>query len=452
MKKEEFDIFVIGSGVAGKTVAEECASQGLKVAIAEKRELGGTCSNRGCDPKKVLLGVSEILQRATDLKGKGIVKNPKISWKALQKFKRTFTAHIPKATKKDFKEKGIPVFSGVPKFTGPNQLQINNTAIEADKIVIATGLVPREIDIKGQKHFKLSDDFLDLKKLPKKIVFVGAGYIGMEFAQLAARAGSKVTVIDNGERILKGFDSDLSDMLRKDSERLGIKFIFSAEVLSLKKGNRKYKLKVKVDDSKKTIKANLVFNTAGRVPSIAGLDLESGNVDYNENGIVVNDYMQSKTNSSVFACGDVTDHSLPLSPLSGYEANIVNKNITKTTMTEIDVPLVPAVVFTIPNFASVGFSEEEAKSRYKNIIVKQGQVPGWYNNKRIGGSEYAFKVLINERTDEIVGVHLLSPEASEIINLFTMAMNRKLRTIDIKRMIFTYPSWSNDIKIMLADR
>ena len=161
-------------------------------------------------------------------------------------------------------------------------------------------------------------------------------------------------------------------------------------------------------------------------------------------------FLRSKTNPSVYACGDVSDHSLPLSPLASYEASIVSKNIIKGNYHKIDPPWVPSVVFTLPNLASVGYSEEEALKRYKNVNIKKAEISTWYNNQRINGSTYAYKILINERTDLMVGAHLVGSEAAEIINMFTMAMNLKITTSQVKKMIFTYPSWTNDIKLMLA--
>lgn len=449
MENNDFDVFIIGSGVAGQTVASECAKEGLKIGIAENKVFGGTCPNRGCDPKKVLLGPTGIMESANAMMGKGVEKLPKLNWKKLQSFKRTFTKDIPKGTKNDLEEKGVQLFSSSPKFVGSNELQIDGETLTAKNIVIATGLKPRPLEFKGNKHLLLSEDFLSLKELPKEIIFLGAGYIGMEFAHMAARAGSKVTVLEHGERPLKPFDADLVADLTKGSKGLGINYVFNAEVQQIEKKGKQFKVIYRKDDKKKSKKAGVVFNTTGRIPAIEELDLEQGNVSHNKNGIEVNGYLQSTSNKTVYACGDVSDCSVPLSPLSGYEAYTVAQNIINDTQNEIELPLIPSVVFTLPNLASVGYSEEEAKRRYKNVAVKHADAAGWYNNKRIQGSAYAFKVLINERTNLIVGAHLLSNDAAETINLFTLAMNQKVKVNDLKKMIFTYPSWSNDIKSML---
>ncbi|APQ18175.1 dihydrolipoyl dehydrogenase family protein [Maribacter hydrothermalis] len=449
MKIIEFDILVIGSGIAGQTVAKTCVKEGLTVAIADNREYGGTCANRGCDPKKVLLGPTEIWESAKKLNKEGITSIPKLNWKKLQKFKRKFTQPVPLAREKELSGLGIKLYHQSPKFIDENTLSIEGKTIRAQKIVIATGQVPRKLNFTGSKFLKSSDDFLKLKKLPNKIIIIGAGFVGMELAHMAARAGSKVLVLEVGNRILNDFDKDLSEHLLQVSKQLGIKFNFNVEISKLKKLRKNYVVNYIVDEKKHSQKARLIFNTAGRVPSIDDLNLKKGNVHYSKKGVQVNEYLQNTGNPNVYACGDVSDHSLPLSPLSSVEAVIVSENILHNNRKKIDIAVVPTVAFTIPNLASVGLSEEVAKKRYKNVIVNYQSVPYWYNAKRINLEEYAYKIIINERTKIILGAHILSPYAAETINLFTMAINMELTTDALKSMIFTYPTWANDIKSMI---
>lgn len=159
MAIKEYDVFVIGSGTAGKTVAYDCVSEGMTVAIADNREFGGTCANRGCDPKKVLVGITEAFQLAKNLEGKGIVEAPKIDWTSLQKYKATFTAAVPAATERDLKEAGIDMYHQSPKFLDENTLSVEGKTVKAKKIVIATGLKPFELKISGREHLRVSDDF-----------------------------------------------------------------------------------------------------------------------------------------------------------------------------------------------------------------------------------------------------------------------------------------------------
>lgn len=446
---KKFDVFVIGSGIAGQTAAKACVAAGLKVAIADRREYGGVCANRGCDPKKVLLGPTEAWEKALQLQGRGLIGMPRIKWKKLQKFKRKFTSAVPKKTEENLEKLGIKLYYQSPKFLDENTLSVEGKTVYADKVVIATGYEPQPLAFDGAKYLKESDDFLNLKKLPKNIVFVGAGYIGMEFAHMAARSGSKVTVIDFADSPLGSFDSDIVKELTEYSKKMGIEFIFKAEVKSIKKTKKKYKLSYKKGGKSESVKSHLMFNTAGRIPSISELDLEKGNVAFDEKGIDTDAYLQSKSNPNVYACGDVSDHDVPLTPLSGRQGYVVGENIVKGNKKKLDTPFIPSVVFTLPNIASVGYSEAEAKDRYKNVIVKHGSVPDWFNAKRINAPVYAYKILLNERTEEIVGAHLIGPEAGETINLFTMAINNQMTAGDIKRTIFTYPSWANDVKSMV---
>jgi glutathione reductase (NADPH) len=449
MEEKEFDVFVIGSGIAGQTVAETCAKAGKKVAIVDNREFGGTCANRGCDPKKVLMSLTEILENAHNLKKKDILKSPKFNWKKLQKFKKKFTAKVPESTEKKLKNLGITLYHQSPKFLDERTVLVEGKKIIAKHYVIATGYEPRKFNFDGHKHLKSSDEFLNLKALPKHITFMGAGYVGMELAHIAVRAGVKVTVIDSGERPLSAFDKDLVKELTHYSKKLGIDYIFKAKITSLQKLRKNYKITYVKGGKKQTFKSRMVFNTAGRVPAISQLDLKKANVLFSDAGIETNAFLQSKSNTAVYACGDVSANGLPLTPLSGLEGHIAAKNILEGNQKKLSYPVIPSVVFTLPNLASVGYSEEEAQARFKNIVVKQGVANTWFNAKRINAPVYSYKILLNERTDEIVGAHLLGPEAAETINIFAMAINAKMTARDLKTTIFTYPSWVNDVKSMV---
>lgn len=448
---EEYDVFVIGSGTAGKLVATNCAREGLKVAITDNREYGGTCPNRGCDPKKVLFGLTEILDRSYKMMGKGIVKMPVANWEDLMEFKKTFVNAVPAATEKNLKSLGIQMYHQAPKFLDENTLSVEGKTVTAKKIVIATGRVPRELKIPGREHALISDDFLNLKRLPETMVFIGAGYIGMEFAHMAARFGVKVTMIDRGERPLHNFDEDMVSHLQKASEELGIKFIFNAEVMEIEKLRKNFRVTAQQNGKEISETVELVFNTAGRVPSISELDLEKGNVNFSKKGILVNKHLQNTTNKSVFSCGDVSDSGgLPLTPLSSEEGRIVSENILKKGMpAEAIYPPQPSVVFTLPNVASVGLSEKEAKKQGLDYTLEHKLVPGWFNAKRVNEDKYAYKTLVENKTGQILGAHLVGPEAAEIINLFSMAMAGNLTCEIVRKMIFAYPTWGNDVKSMI---
>ncbi|MAN59345.1 MAG: pyridine nucleotide-disulfide oxidoreductase [Flavobacteriaceae bacterium] len=447
---EHFDVFVIGTGTAGKSVAYDCAADGMKVAIADNREFGGTCANRGCDPKKVLVGITEVLHKARNLKGKGISQLPEINWAALQKFKETFTNAVPAVTEKKLKKAGISLYHQSPQFIDETTLSVEGKTVKANKIVIATGQRPMELKIPGREHLLHSEDFLDLPALPKSIVFVGAGYVGMEFAHIAARCGAEVTVIEMTERPLGTFDKDIVAHLIQASEELGVKFLFNASITSVEKLRKNYRVLFTQKGKTQSLDTVMVFNTAGRIPNIEALNLEKGNVAFENGGISVNEFLQSPTNPAVYACGDVSaSGSLPLTPTSSQEGRVVSKNLRKGNHLKMDFPPVPSVVFTLPQMAAIGLTEDEARRQGYQFTIEYKSVPEWYNAKRINEGYYAYKTLVEKETNLILGAHILAPQAGEMINLFVLAMCGKLKCRDLKAMIFAYPTWGNDIKGMV---
>lgn len=446
-----YDVFVIGTGIAGQTVAKICAKNKLKVAMTDNRPFGGTCAMRGCDPKKIFYEFTSLMNKSQLLQNHGLSKLPKIKWKEVQKFKSSFTNPIPENTVKNLTELGIDCYHQSPVFQNKNQILVEGKLISADTFVIATGQIPRELDIEGKEYLKISDDVLNLKKIPKSAIFIGSGYVGIEFASMLSTMGCKVTMVEESSKALTQFDSFLVEKLVNHLENLGITFLFDAEVRSVKKLKKNLKLTYKHKNKLKSLKSRKVFNTAGRVPSIAMLELEKASIKSNANGVLVNDYLQSISNPNVYACGDVSSKSLPLTPLSGLQGYIVGNNVIKKDSKKFDVPCIPSTVFTNPNLSRVGYSEEDAKKRYKNVKIYLNDASDWFNAKKENNPVYAYKILVNERTKKILGAHLLSSQANETINVFATAIFNKMTVKDFKQMILTYPSYSNDLRSMMKD-
>ncbi len=447
-----YDVFVIGIGVAGQTAAEICAKKGLKVAMADNREFGGTCSLRGCDPKKIFYQFTELMHKSSLLHHHGVSKLPKIKWKDVQKFKSSFTDPIPKNTENKLSDLGIDYYRQSPVFQSENQILVEGKLVSADSFVIATGQIPMQLNIEGKELLEISDDILNLKKIPKSATFIGSGYIGIEFASMLVTMGCKVTIIEQGPKALTNFESFLVEKLVAHLENMGITFIFNAEVTSVKKLKKNLQVIYKLKNKSKTAKSRKVYNTAGRIPSIEMLELDKASIKSDITGVLVNDYLQSISNPNVYACGDVSSKSLPLTPLSGLQGYIVGKNIIKKESKKFDVPCIPSTVFSSPNLSSVGYTEEEAQKRYKTLKIYQGDASDWYNAKKENNPIYAYKIIVNERTDIILGAHLLSTQANETINVFTTAIYNKMTVKDFKRLILTYPSYSNDLKSMMKDK
>lgn len=447
---KKFDVFVIGTGVAGTAIANSCAKKGLKTGITDKRIYGGTCAMRGCIPKKVLWGATEVVEAAKRLKGKGIDAVPAVNWKELMAFKQTFTEPMPSKKENHFNDNGITTLHGMAKFISSNQLQIAGETVEAEKIVIATGNTTRSLDIPGKEHLLTSDDFLELDELPASMLFIGGGYIAFEFAHMAARCGVKVTILEQRNTVLANFEQDIVKHIISASKNLKIEIAVATEVTEIKKENAGFTVTGKKGGKAVEYTAELVFNAAGRVPDIAGLNLKKGGVNYSKKGVEVNEFLQSVSNPNVYAAGDASGSpGLPLTPLATMEAGVVTANITGGNHQKGDYSEMPTVVFTIPVMASVGLTEKQAKAKKLDFAVNYSAVPGWFSAQQINAKEYAFKIIVEKETEKIWGAHLVGHHAQETINLFALAIKAGITATEIKNLIFSFPVSASDISSMV---
>ncbi len=448
MKK--YDVFVIGSGMSGMTVANKCASKGLKVGITDELPYGGTCALRGCDPKKVIIGATEVRDFAQRLKGNGIDTMPEVNWEDIMAFKQSFVDAMPPKIEKGYKNKDIDTYHTSAKFLSDNTLQVEDEVIEADKFVIATGAKPRVLDFEGGNLALSSTEFLNLKKLPKSLLFIGGGYIAFEFAHIAARAGAEVTILHRGDQPLGNFDSDIVQHLVDATQNLGVKLVLETEVSKIEKKEDHYVVVGKSNGKESAYKTASVFNSAGRPPAIFDLDLEKAGISFSKKGITVNEYLQSTSNANIYAAGDSADsRGLPLTPVAVMEGHVVASNLIKGNKKKVNYPPMPSVVFTLPTLASVGLTEAEAKSKQIEYQVNYNHAESWFNAKRLNVKEYAYKTIIDKENQTILGAHLIGPNAEETINLFAMAIKTKMKINELRTMIFTYPTLSSDIPHML---
>ena len=444
------DLIIVGSGSAAMAVASQCRAAGWTVAMIDKRPFGGTCALRGCDPKKVLVGAAAAIEAARALSGKGIRSNGlSIDWAELMEFKRTFTDPVPARRTAQLTRDGIEVLEGVARFVDPSRIAVADLQLEATRaIVIATGDRPADLSFPGRQHLVTSDQFLELRSLPSSIAFVGGGYISFEFAHVAARAGSRVTILHRHQRPLGQFDPDLVAQLVSRSRAAGIEVSLGTEVQGIEKVGARYR--ITTSDGHIADEADLVVHGVGRVPDIDELMLDVGGVQGSRAGVHVNEYLQSVSNPLVWAAGDcAATAGPPLTPVAGYEGRIVAANLLDGPRTTADYAAIPSVVFTLPPLARVGLSEEEARRKYPNIVVTHEDTSRWYSSRRIGEEWSGFKVLIDRSTDQIVGAHLLGPHADETINVFALAMKAGVAATRFKEMLWSYPTQVSDVPHMI---
>ncbi len=384
---QDFDVVIIGSGTAGQTAAYGLQEKGLKVAVVEKSDHpGGICALAGCQAKKWFYEIAETVAKTSHLRGKGFAAPAKGVWSAIQRQKSEFTSRIPAATIKGFKSAGIAYIKGAVRFKDPDTLEINGKLLKPGHIVIATGAKPMTLPFDGNHHLMTSTGFLELKKLPRRIVFVGGGFISFEFAHFAARLGPvnrRIDILEVGDRPLGPFDAEMVDLLTEASRQEGIRLHTSIRITSIQKKSGEYVIRT---DSKRTFKADRVVHGAGRVPDITDLDLESGKIDSSPRGIFVDARMKT-SNPRVYAAGDCAA-TIQLARVADDEAHAVAANISAernlAKSVEIDYDAVPAVLFTNPQFAMVGKTEAALQKEGIRYRRSFGKNLGWPTYRRVG--------------------------------------------------------------------
>ncbi|EMI18539.1 regulatory protein [Rhodopirellula maiorica SM1] len=452
MSKNHFDLIVIGTGPSASTVAKKSRANGKRVAVIEEREFGGTCALRGCNPKKVYVNAADLVDRVVGGRGKLVdYEQIRIDWQQLLQFKKSFTDPVVEKSEASYQEKGIETFSGTASFTSPDAIRVGDHTLTSERFFIGAGARPRTLGIPGEAHVLQSDDFLELSEIPKRVVFIGGGYISMEFACVVARYGAQVTVLQHGDQILSSFDPDLVSQLSSYCAEHGIDIHTQCEVTGIEQ-RRDVPLIVnyKKTDQTDSVDADLVIHGAGRVPNIDRLDLHTGEVQFGEKGIKVDGFLRSVTNPRVFAAGDCADTGKPrLTPTANEEARVAVKNLfASQSMEQPNYDVIPRVAFTVPSIASVGMSEADARQCHE-VDVHHEDTSTWGSVRKSGQRCAGYKILIDKKTDLILGAHLLGPAAEETINLFAMAMKFGLTASDVKSTLFVFPTFASDVRKMV---
>ncbi|MBL1229790.1 NAD(P)/FAD-dependent oxidoreductase [Enterococcus sp. BWB1-3] len=442
--KRDFDVIIVGSGPGGMAAAYDLKAAGKSAAVVEADKWGGTCPNRGCDPKKILYHAIEVQENVKQLAGHGTQKPSPIIWEELMAFKEEFTSAVPREQKEGLTNAGIEVIEGKAVFEDQHTIVVENRRFTADYFILAAGQHAAILDIPGKVYLETSTDFLEMFHLPKTILFIGGGYISFELANIAHKSGSDVHIIHHNDRPLKGFDKQQVFELTQRMVQDGIHFHFSESVTEIKK--EEGLLRVKLEYGKELIVEKAICAT-GRIPNVEKMNLEEIGVAYSKRGIEVDGFLRTSV-SNIYALGDCLAKKQPkLTPVSSFEGSYLASLISGNEEQKINYPQIPTILFTSPKLAQVGKTEVEEQEK-EEFKAQNLDLSGWFTYKQRNELLAEARIVVNKKTGLLVGASLLSNEADQLVSLMTLLINQKISAADISKQMMLYPTVASDINYL----
>ena len=436
----DYDFLIIGAGTGGMAAAKKAADYGAKVAVIEKEKVGGTCLNRGCTPKKLMVYAADFALQESLAASYGWQEcDRKIDWTLLMQKIHQRLDTINNSFIESFKEKGIDLIYGKAQFIDSRTVKVEEREISADKILIAVGGHPIKPNFPGKELAITSRQMFQLKQIPEKIAIVGGGYIGVEFASMMNAFGAEVVFMDTSKLILSGFDRDLQETVQQGLIDRGIEFIAETTAEKITEAGDKLELHLSSD---KTITADKVLLATGRAPSTKSLDLEKAGVETGEKGEIKVDKYCRTSAQHIYAVGDCIDR-VPLTPVAKAEALAVVETLYGKEPQVIDYTYVTSAVFARPEAATVGMSEQEAKDKYGDEVrcYCDRATPMLYS---LADDEDKEKVLIKlvvvGEAEKIVGAHMVGEHAANIIQCLGVAIRKGITKQDLDSSFGIHPT------------
>lgn len=418
MGKYDYDLFTIGAGSGGIRAARRAAGFGARVAIAEERDLGGTCVNAGCIPKKLFSYAAHFREDFEDAKGYGWrVGDTGFDWKTLVARKNREIARLNGVYERLLADSGVSVFRARARVVDAHTVDVAGERITAEHILIATGGQPAKPAVPGAELGFTSNEAFHLSELPQRVIVVGGGYVAVEFASIFNGLGVETTLVHRGERLLKSFDADLGRFLGEQLSAKGIRIVYRGSVAGIESGPP---LTVRLADGT-SLEAQGVMFATGRIPNTRDLGLERAGVELAADGaVIVNEEFRS-TVPSIYAVGDVI-HRVLLTPVALAEGTIVADRLFNRGRGTMDYANIPTAVFSHPGLGSVGLSEEQARRAGVEVAVYRTTFTPLKHTLSGRGEKALMKLVVDRRTDRVLGVHMVGPDAGEIIQGFAVAL------------------------------
>ena len=447
----DYDVIVVGSGPGGYVCAIRCAQLGLKTACIEGKDtLGGTCLNIGCIPSKALLHASELFEESNHNFSKLGIETGKmtVNWSKMLEYKNDIVNQNTKGIEFLFKKNKIDLINGWASIKEPGLLIVNNQKFKSKSIIIATGSEPSQL--KGiqvdEKTIVSSTGALSLTKIPKKLIIVGAGVIGLELGSVYSRLGTDVTVLEYLEEITPGLDKETAKMFRRILSKQGIKFILGAGVQTTKKLGDRLIVEYSLRNGKKAeeLDTDIILVATGRKPFTDGLNLKKVGIELNQFGQIMTDENLKTNIDGIYAIGDVT--SGPMLAHKAEDEGIALAEMLAGQSGHVNYDIIPSVIYTSPEVASVGKTEEELKK--ENISYKVGKFSFMGNGRAkacLSADGYA-KILSDKTTDRILGGHIIGPSDGDLIHEICVAMEFGASAEDLARTCHAHPTFSEAVR------
>jgi glutathione reductase (NADPH) len=423
MENHECDLFVIGAGSGGVRAARMAAQRGARVVVAEAAQLGGTCVNVGCIPKKLYSFAAHFADDFRDAAGFGwSVGEPTFDWAALRANRRKEIARLNGVYRQLLTGAGVRVVEGWARLSTSHTVEVQTAMghqhYRAKHILVATGGRPTVPSFPGCEHVVVSDGMFDIDPFPQRLMVVGGGYIACEFASIFNGLGAKVTQLYRGEQVLRGFDDDVRGFIAQEMRKHGVDLHTNADVAAVEKHGHCFK--VTLQDGRK-MEVDAVLYATGRVPNVAGLNLEGVGVSQGKDGAIVVDRHYTTNVPSIHALGDVTAR-MQLTPIALAEAMTLVDHLFGAGKRDMSYELVPTAVFTHPNIGTVGYTEARARQHFGAVTVYKSEFKA-LKHTLSGSNERTFmKLIVEDATDRVVGLHMVGADAGEIVQGFAVAM------------------------------
>ena len=443
----DFDLFVIGAGSGGVRASRVAAAYGAKVAIAEEYKVGGTCVIRGCVPKKLLVYGAHLAEDLEDAAMFGWdVPQKRFDWAVLRDNVLAEVGRLKEAYTETLTSHDVTIFHERAELAGPDKVKLaSGREISAGKILIATGARPIMPQIEGIEHAITSNETFHLEKLPRRMAIVGGGYIANEFAGIFHQFGTRVTLVNRTDTLLRGYDQQIVDRLIQISVRKGIEFRFNALIdrIERKEDGSLHIAMTGCDD----IEADQLLFALGRKPNTENLGLEGAGVEVGEKGEIRVDADNRSSVPSIFAVGDVTDR-VQLTPVAIREGQAFADTFFGNKPHQVDYTCIPSACFSHPPLAGVGMTEGQARNRLGSVRTFTSDFRPMKYVLADRNERSLYKIVLDGETDEIVGVHMIGPDAPELLQVAAVAVKAKLKKADFDATVALHPTMAEELVLM----